>query len=40
LTLIERALDEPAVAVGDIDMLTTEDHTQLDAFAYGVPVDV
>jgi polyketide synthase 12 len=40
LTLIERALDEPAVAVGDIDMLTTEDHTQLDAFAYGVPIDV
>ena len=40
LTLIERALDEPALAVGDIEMLTTEDHTQLDAFAYGVPFDV
>ena len=27
LTLIERALDEPGVPVGDIDMLTTEDHS-------------
>jgi hypothetical protein len=38
--LNERALDEPAEAVGDIDMLTTEDHTQLHAFAYGEPIDV
>jgi hypothetical protein len=30
---------QPATAVGDIDMLTTEDHAQLAAFSYGAPID-
>jgi len=39
LTLIDRALEAPDVPVGDIDMLSDADRTDLDAFASGAPVD-
>ena len=35
LTLIKGALDAPEMSLGDIDMLSAADHTELDAFALG-----
>ena len=35
LTLIKRALDAPDTPLGDIDMLSAADRTELDMFAYG-----
>ena len=35
LTLIKRALDAPDTPLGDIDMLSDADRTELDMFAYG-----
>jgi polyketide synthase 12 len=39
LTLIDRALEAPRVPLSEIDMLSDADHTHLDAFAYGRPID-
>ena len=39
LTLIKRALDAPDMSLGDIDMLSTADRTELDTFASGAPSD-
>lgn len=39
LTLIDRALEAPHTPLGEIDMLSAADRTQLDAFAYGGRLD-
>ena len=39
LTLISAALDEPEMSLGDIDMLSAADRTELDAFSYGARID-
>jgi polyketide synthase 12 len=39
LTLINKALDEPDMPLGDIDMLSAADHTELDMFSYGAQID-
>ena len=39
LTLIDRALDSPDVPLGDIDMLSDADRTELDMFGSGAPID-
>jgi polyketide synthase 12 len=39
LTLIDRALEAPDMPLGEIDMLSDEDHTELDRFACGAPID-
>ena len=39
LTLISGALDEPEMSLGDIDMLSAADRTELDTFSYGAPID-
>jgi non-ribosomal peptide synthetase component F len=39
LTLIKTGLDAPAVSLGDVDMLSDADRTELDSFAYGARVD-
>ena len=39
LTLIDRALEAPDMPLGDIDMLSDADRTELDTFASGAPID-
>jgi acyl transferase domain-containing protein/NADPH:quinone reductase-like Zn-dependent oxidoreductase/NADP-dependent 3-hydroxy acid dehydrogenase YdfG/acyl carrier protein len=39
LTLIKAALDEPEMSLGDIDMLSAADRTELDAFSFGAQID-
>jgi polyketide synthase 12 len=39
LTLIGRALDAPETALGQIDMLSDADRSELDTFAAGAPID-
>ena len=39
LTLIRAALDAPEMSLGDIDMLSAADRTELDAFSYGARID-
>jgi polyketide synthase 12 len=38
-TLVKRALEAPEKPLGDIDMLSDADRTELNAFAFGAPVD-
>jgi polyketide synthase 12 len=39
LTLIKKALDAPGTSLGDIDMLSAADRTELDTFAHGAQID-
>jgi polyketide synthase 12 len=39
LTLIDRALEAPDTPLGQIDMLSDADRTELDTFASGAPID-
>jgi polyketide synthase 12 len=39
LTLIKGALDAPETPLGDIEMLSAADRSQLDTFAYGGPIN-
>lgn len=39
LTLINTALDEPDMSLGEIDMLSAADRTELDMFSYGAQID-
>ena len=39
LTLIDRALEAPDMPLGEIDMLSAADRTELDTFASGAPID-
>jgi polyketide synthase 7 len=39
LTLIDRALEAPDMPLGQIDMLSDADRTELDTFASGAPID-
>jgi Na+/citrate or Na+/malate symporter len=39
LTLIKGALDAPETPLGDIEMLSAADRSQLDSFAYGGPIN-
>ena len=39
LNLIDRVLEAPDMPLGEIDLLSDEDHTELDRFASGAPID-
>jgi acyl transferase domain-containing protein/NADPH:quinone reductase-like Zn-dependent oxidoreductase/acyl carrier protein/NADP-dependent 3-hydroxy acid dehydrogenase YdfG len=39
LTLIDRALEAPDMPLGEIDMLSNADRTELDTFSSGAPID-
>jgi acyl transferase domain-containing protein/NADPH:quinone reductase-like Zn-dependent oxidoreductase/acyl carrier protein len=39
LTLIEGALDAPETPLGELEMLSAADRSQLDTFAYGGPIN-
>jgi polyketide synthase 12 len=39
LTLIKGALEAPETPLGDIEMLSAADRSQLDTFAYGGPIN-
>ena len=39
LTLIKGGLDAPETSLGDIEMLSAADRSQLDTFAYGGPIN-